>query len=145
MTWTPDRPTKPGNSIELSWLKLSERLPPFDEGLRVLIYTEGVEFNGAQFFDVTADSLYGHPDEMEEAQRHATHWMPLTALRREYVEPADPFAEPVPSLRSRVEALPRWDPSGPDERREIAHMEASPDGDYLDRSEVLALLDEVTR
>jgi hypothetical protein len=118
--WTPDRPTKPGNvpTNNLGWTKVTERLPPYQENIRVLIYTEGVEFNGVQFFDVPADSLYGDADDLEEAQRHATHWMLLTDLRLPYVEPPDPFAEPVPSLRERVEAgaagqVAPWHPDYP--------------------------------
>jgi len=136
--WTPDRPTKPGNvpTNNLGWTKVTERLPPYQENIRVLIYTEGVEFNGVQFFDVPADSLYGDADDLEEAQRHATHWMLLTDLRLPYVEPPDPFAEPVPSLRERVEALPRFDPAA---SRRLPHMQPTADGLFLARSDVLAL------
>ncbi len=54
-------------------IPLSVRMPAFDEGLRVLVYTEGVDFNGAQFFDVRADDLYNPTSEVEA---NATHWMP---------------------------------------------------------------------
>ena len=35
-------------------------------------------------------------------------WLLDGAQWHPYVEPPDPFAEPVPSLRERVEALPVW-------------------------------------
>ncbi|HJV75401.1 MAG TPA: DUF551 domain-containing protein [Noviherbaspirillum sp.] len=65
------------------WISVKDRLPPFGECLRVLIYTEGSEFAGEQFFDVNADSLnecfYEQPEDMPEVCQHATHWMPLPA------------------------------------------------------------------
>ena len=136
LQWTTDRPTKPGNvtTNNLGWTKVTERLPPYQENIRVLIYTEGVEFNGVQFFDVPADSLYGDADDLEEAQRHATHWMPLTGLWHPYVEPPDPFAEPVPSLREKIEALP-----------DLVLGSGRVIGGAVDRGAVLALVDEVTR
>jgi hypothetical protein len=51
------------------------------ENKRVLIYTEGVDFAGQQFFDVGADSLndafYADFLDMPEECRAATHWMYL--------------------------------------------------------------------
>lgn len=65
---------------------VSERLPEFDETLRVLIYTEGHDFGGEQFFDVKAVDLYdpSHPDEVRpEVCEYASHWMPLPYPRKE--------------------------------------------------------------
>lgn len=61
-------------------IKLTDRMPNPDEHDRVLIYTEGVDFNGVQFFDVKAETLnecfYADPEEQPEVCQHATHWMP---------------------------------------------------------------------
>lgn len=99
--WTPDRPTKPGKY----WLSVHpDKRPKYwpiqlevemDEVGRV--YWEGSVIN---------------------ALLAGAQWLP-------YVEPPDPFAEPVPSLRERVEALPVWPTSS--------------GAQYLDRSDVLAL------
>ncbi|WP_186167332.1 hypothetical protein [Burkholderia gladioli] len=66
-------------------IPLSERHPVPDEHPRVIAFTDGSDFNGAQFFDVPADSLnecfYESPDEQPEVCRHATHWMPRPSLR----------------------------------------------------------------
>ena len=63
------------------WVSVNDRLPPFDTGERVLIYTEGVDFAGEQFFDIKADDLYPMPDGEQDARTEvaaaATHWMPL--------------------------------------------------------------------
>ncbi|WP_244134262.1 hypothetical protein [Burkholderia gladioli] len=65
-------------------IPLSERHPVPDEHPRVIVFTDGSDFNGAQFFDVSADSLnecfYESPDEQPEVGRHATHWMPRPSL-----------------------------------------------------------------
>ena len=59
------------------WIKCSEQLPPYEEGLRVLIHTAEHDFAGKKFFDVKAIDLYplSHPDEtMNEVCEVATHW-----------------------------------------------------------------------
>lgn len=126
MTWTPDRPTKPGKY----WLSVhpDKRGILFEAGVyEVVLWAadQKVRHVGGLTI-VPEDRLIG------------AQWLPC-------VEPPDPFAEPVPSLRERVEALPRLDPYPDNEHAWFASMKATPDGDYLDRFEVLALLDEVTR
>lgn len=65
----------------LDWARLDDRLPDPDEWPRVLIYTEGHDFNGEQFFDVQADSLnesfYPDHNDQPEVSRYASHWAPL--------------------------------------------------------------------
>lgn len=60
---------------------MNDRLPPIGTGERVLIYTEGADFAGEQFFDIKADDLYPTPDGEQDARTEvaaaATHWMPL--------------------------------------------------------------------
>ncbi|HDR9761521.1 hypothetical protein KDX16_15660 [Burkholderia vietnamiensis] len=67
-------------TLSVGWCRLTDSLPDSDRYPRVLIYTEGVDFNGEQFFDVKADSLnensYESPDDQPEICRAATHWMP---------------------------------------------------------------------
>jgi hypothetical protein len=41
----------------MQWIKLTDRMPNPDEHERVLIYTEGSDFNGEQVFDVKAETL----------------------------------------------------------------------------------------
>ena len=64
----------------MNFIKLTERMPDPDEHPRVLIYTEGVDFSGQQFFDVKAETLnecyYEFPDDQPEVCQHATHWAP---------------------------------------------------------------------
>ncbi|MEJ1403070.1 MAG: hypothetical protein RPU61_04710 [Candidatus Sedimenticola sp. (ex Thyasira tokunagai)] len=68
----------------MEWVKLTERLPVFDENLRVLIHTAEHDFNGEQFFDVRASDLYDGPDgePRSEVCAVATHWIerPYLAL-----------------------------------------------------------------
>ncbi|MBW5284769.1 hypothetical protein [Burkholderia gladioli] len=77
-------------------IPLSERHPVPDEHPRVIAFTDGSDFNGAQFFDVPADSLnecfYESPDEQPEVCRHATHWMPRPSLHSAAPAPAEPCA-----------------------------------------------------
>ncbi|WNG69306.1 DUF551 domain-containing protein [Cupriavidus gilardii] len=65
----------------LAWTSVNDRLPPLGTGERVLIYTEGADFAGEQFFDIKADDLYPTPDGEQDARTEvaaaATHWMPL--------------------------------------------------------------------
>lgn len=60
--------------------KLTDRMPNPDEHDRVLIYTEGVDFAGEQFFDVNTETLnecyYADPAAQPEVCQHATHWAP---------------------------------------------------------------------
>lgn len=64
----------------MQWIKLTDRMPNPDEHSRVLIYTEGYDFNGEQVFDVKAEALnecfYADPDDQPEVCRVASHWMP---------------------------------------------------------------------
>lgn len=57
-------------------------LPDYGQGLRVLVYTAGTDFNGEQFFDIKADDLYPDGEEgyVSEVAEAATHWMPVAAL-----------------------------------------------------------------
>ncbi|CAG9184396.1 DUF551 domain-containing protein [Cupriavidus respiraculi] len=65
----------------LPWVSVNDRLPPIGTGERVLVYTEGADFAGEQFFDIKADDLYPSPDGEQDARTEvaaaATHWMPL--------------------------------------------------------------------
>ncbi len=67
----------------MQWIKLTERMPNPDEHGRVLIYTEGYDFNGEQVFDVKAETLnecsYADPDDQPEVCKVASHWMPHLA------------------------------------------------------------------
>ncbi len=67
----------------MQWIKLSDRMPNPDKHGRVLIYTEGYDFNGEQVFDVKAETLnecfYADPDDQPEVCKVATHWMPHPA------------------------------------------------------------------
>lgn len=64
----------------MQWIKLTDRMPNPDEHGRVLIYTEGYDFNGQQVFDVKAETLnecfYADPNDQPEVCRVASHWMP---------------------------------------------------------------------
>lgn len=64
----------------MSFIKLTDRMPNPEEHPRVLIYTEGSDFAGEQFFDVKAESLneayYEDPADQPEVCQHATHWAP---------------------------------------------------------------------
>lgn len=64
----------------MQWIKLTDRMPNPDEHGRMLIYTEGHDFNGEQVFDVQAETLnecfYADPEDQPEECKVASHWMP---------------------------------------------------------------------
>jgi hypothetical protein len=125
MNWTPDRPTKPGKY----WLSLPKHLRA---ELDAMVGYETQPCFVATVFPQHIESLYinGALDSVRVQDWLAgAQWLP-------YVEPPDPFAEPVPSLRERVEALPTYGYHGGLD--EIARRRG---GDYLKRSEVLALFE----
>lgn len=82
----------------MQWIKLTDRMPNPDEHRRVLIYTEGYDFNGEQVFDVKAETLnecfYADPEDQPEVCKHASHW----------AAHPHPFTEPV-SGRPNVHTL----------------------------------------
>lgn len=75
----------------MTMIALADRLPNPDENSRVIIYTQGHDFAGQQFFDVDADSLkvesFEHPDDQPEECRLATHWMPRPFPERPLSQP----------------------------------------------------------
>ena len=64
----------------MNFIKLTEQMPDPDQYHRVLIYTDGVDFDGEQFFDVKTETLnecyYQDPSDQPEIYQHATHWAP---------------------------------------------------------------------
>lgn len=63
------------------WVRVTDRLPIYGEGLRVVIYTEGYDFAGEQFFHIAADALtecdledLPMSKDREVAER-ASHWI----------------------------------------------------------------------
>lgn len=76
----------------MNMIALADRLPNPEEHRRVIIYTEGHDFAGQQFFDVDADSLnqasFEDPAGQPEECRLASHWMPRPV-------PELPLCEPV--------------------------------------------------
>ena len=106
MNWTPDRPTKPGKY----WLSLH---PRDRANLRACLVVE-MDNDG----DVLCAGCL-----LRETVIVGALWHP-------YVEPPDPFAEPVPSLRERVEALP-----------DLVLGSGRVIGSAVDRGAVLALLE----
>jgi hypothetical protein len=64
------------------FIPVTQELPPFDSDERVLVYTDGVEFAGEQYFDIKASDLYPCATESEpdgdrycsEVAAAATHW-----------------------------------------------------------------------
>lgn len=61
-------------------IPIQESSPDPDQFDRVIVFTQGVDFAGEQFFDVPADSLlsinYPDPDDRPPVIAAATHWMP---------------------------------------------------------------------
>ncbi len=66
------------------WISLTDRLPPYDEDLRVLAHTGGSSFAGEEFFDIPALDLYAVGDSMTEIAEHATHWSIKPAPDRQH-------------------------------------------------------------
>lgn len=57
---------------------LSEGLPSPDDHHRVLVFTDGVDFRGEQFFDIKTEDLWEpEQDSRTEIVEAATHWMEL--------------------------------------------------------------------
>ena len=65
-------------ALTVQFAPLSEGLPDPLEHDRVIVFTDGVDFAGEQFFDVKADTLnaanYDGAVDQPEVSRHATHW-----------------------------------------------------------------------
>jgi hypothetical protein len=59
---------------------LSLGLPSPDEHRRVIVYTDGVDFAGEQYFDIKTEELWELDTEAKpEVAAAATHWMPCPA------------------------------------------------------------------
>lgn len=118
MNWTPDRPTKPGR------YEVCFGPPRGFDGYRVWVvevwreHPSGKLLARRGILDIPIEPDPGDIDTLTEA------------LWRPYVEPPDPFAEPVPSLRERVEALP-----------DLVLGSGRVIGSAVDRGAVLALLE----
>jgi hypothetical protein len=72
------RRAKAAEAADGAMLPLSAGLPSPDEHDRVLVYTEGSDFAGEQYFDIKTEELWElDSDQKKEVAEHATHWMPL--------------------------------------------------------------------
>ncbi|MGN5592529.1 DUF551 domain-containing protein [Stutzerimonas nitrititolerans] len=75
------RPAQTAPQGQSGWISVGDRLPDPEQHDRVLIFTDGSDFAGEQYFDVKAESLnensFGDPDDQPEPYSKATHWMPL--------------------------------------------------------------------
>ncbi len=64
----------------MNFIRLTDHMPDPDQFPRVLIYTEGVDFDGEQFFDVKTEDLenacFGTSSHQSEVCAFATHWAP---------------------------------------------------------------------
>lgn len=104
MTWTPDRPTKPGRYKVSRHPRLRGTNEPHTIERSVALIPRWL-IDGGDAVEPRALAI-----RMDSGSEGA--WIRVSdavfdgALWRPYVEPADPHAQPVPSLRSRVEALP---------------------------------------
>lgn len=101
----PETASEDANRVlSAGWHRLTDSLPDADRHSRVLIYTEGVDFNGEQFFDVSADSLnensYESPDDQPEVCRAATHWTarPFVDAKARVAAPAGQWVHCSPAL-----------------------------------------------
>lgn len=58
------------------WISVNEKLPEYDESIRVFAYTKDHDFNGQKFFHLKATDLY--PDAIGESLGEiaecVTHW-----------------------------------------------------------------------
>ena len=79
-----ERAARPAQTEQSGWISVGDRLPDPDQHDRVLIFTDGYDFAGEQYFDVKAESLnehsFGDPDDQPEPYCKATHWMPLPTM-----------------------------------------------------------------
>lgn len=64
----------------MNFIRLTDHMPDPDQFPRVLIYTEGVDFDGEQFFDVKTEDLdkasFGTSSHQSEVCLCASHWAP---------------------------------------------------------------------
>lgn len=101
----------PEKGTAMQWTRLTDTMPDPLEHDRVLIYTEGSDFAGEQFFDVKAESLnenaYQDPADQPEVCRHATHWAPRPASLDQRPRGLDGTA--TPSEASSMAPLPSRD------------------------------------
>jgi len=82
--------------VQSGWTSVEDRLPDPALHARVLIFTDGYDFAGEQYFDVKAESLnehsFGDPGDQPEPYCKATHWMPLPAASAPQPEQSGKFA-----------------------------------------------------
>lgn len=104
--WTP-----------LDGMRADGALPPYDEHLRVLVYTGGSEFNGEQVFDRRATDFYAL-EESDEVIEAATHWMVRPAPEYQHADDraVDRFAEIMKGKLALARAKGRggWQACSPD-------------------------------
>ncbi|NBJ13244.1 hypothetical protein [Microvirga arsenatis] len=75
------------------WVPVSQRLPVYGEGRRVVVHTDGYDFAGEQFFDIKADALTECGDEDlphcgdREVAARASHWIYVEDLAHRITAP----------------------------------------------------------
>jgi|GEM_PF-2647622 len=88
------RPLSAPAGAQAVLLPLSAGRPDPGEHVRVLVYTEGTDFAGDQYFDILTEDLWEpDPDCREEIANAATHWMPLPMPGTAFAAKAEAPAE----------------------------------------------------
>lgn len=105
----------PDAALPVGWRALDDQLPdggipPYDEDLRVLVYTADSSFAGEQVFDMKAIDFYD--DEPDEVIEHATHWSVRPAPDRAHADDlaVDQFAAMMKAklAKSRAKGRAGW-------------------------------------
>lgn len=99
-------------------IKMTDHMPPFDEDLRVIVYTDGKDFAGQQFFDVKVKDLYPADEHHQhygeystEIAEAATHWfhhprpgssVEVENFRRGLLDSFKALKDKAPSVRDMI-------------------------------------------
>ena len=62
--------------MKFEWIAVDDHLPKYEDDLYVLVYTEGVDFQGEQFFVILATDMYvdQYDEYRDEIVDFITHW-----------------------------------------------------------------------
>ena len=61
----------------IKWHHIDDAMPPYGDNKRILVFTEGCEFDGEQFFDIDADLIHDFDGSDLNVIGHVSHWAEL--------------------------------------------------------------------
>lgn len=92
----------------MGMIPISVGRPAFENGERVIVHTEGVDFAGQQYFHIKAEDLWEpDPKQMSQVAAAATHWMhaPQPSIAAEQPGHIGSPVSPIPSEQAEVRRM----------------------------------------